>query len=66
MKERPIIFSGESVREILASQKTQTRRIVKPKPGKQSTWLTPQIISLVPQVISALPSGTAVCLGACC
>jgi hypothetical protein len=48
MKERPIIFSGESVREILASQKTQTRRIVKPKPGKQSKWLTPQIISLVP------------------
>jgi len=34
MKERPIIMSTESVRQILAENKTQTRRVIKPQPLK--------------------------------
>jgi hypothetical protein len=46
VKERPIIFTADSVNAILRGDKTQTRRLIKPMRGQE--WLTLEDIRSVP------------------
>ncbi len=49
MKERPIIFSGEMVRAILAGRKTQTRRVIKTIPCQCGVWLPYELSNTTPE-----------------
>lgn len=56
-RERPILMSGPMVVQTLADLKTQTRRLVQPTPGRQSTWLTPELVAASPSATLAWSEG---------
>lgn len=57
MKARPIIFKPDMVSAILDGRKTKTRRIVKPSPGYQASWMEPRLLLECPSASIASVDG---------
>lgn len=50
MKERPMVFSAPMIRALLDGSKTQARYVVKPMRGRQSAWLSRELIDKSPRL----------------
>lgn len=60
-KERPIIFTADSIKKILSGEKTMTRRIV--KAGSNQKWLTAETINKVERFAPSLDNWWTIAVG---